>query len=152
MIHNTPLGEALLFHTKFIKLTYSCETEKTGRRENGNKCVYITQNKLSRWRINNEAVNMCARPLPTNHSLCQNSGANTNSHIRLRGESGISGFEGRVFVFLCLPASTPCLCCSAFCPVSPQKPADVWLCERKQAAGLRLWLAWRETCQKNKDL
>lgn len=31
---------------------------------------------------------MCARPLPTNHSLCQGSAANTNSHIHLLGESG----------------------------------------------------------------
>lgn len=36
------LWEILLFYTKFIKLTYSCETEKTGRREDGNMCVYYT--------------------------------------------------------------------------------------------------------------
>merc|ERR1712035_118827 len=93
LIHNTPFGETLFFHTKFIKLTYSCETQKTGRRAGRNACVYITQNKLSKWSINNGAVNMCARPLPTNHSLCQGSGANTNPYIHLRGESGNSGFE-----------------------------------------------------------
>lgn len=85
LIHNTPFGETLLFHTKFITLTYSCETEKTGQHEDGNTCVYITQNKLSNWSIDNEAVNMCARPLPTNRSLCQRSESNTNSHIYLLG-------------------------------------------------------------------
>lgn len=125
LIRNTPCGETLFFRTKFIKLTYSCETPKTGRREDGNTCVYITQNKLSKWSINNRAVNMCARPLPTNCSLCQRNGANTNSHIHLMGESGNSLFEGRAFVFLCLPASPPFFCFSAFCPVSPRKPADV---------------------------
>lgn len=43
---------------------------------------------------------MCARPLPTNHSLCQSSAANTNSHMHLRGESG--HLKSRAFVFPCL--------------------------------------------------
>lgn len=115
MIHNTPFGETQFFHTKFIKLTYSCETQTTGWCKNGNTCVYITQNKLSKWSIKNEAVNMCARPLPTNHSLGQGSRPSSNSHIHLRGESG-DCFEGRAFVFLCLPAFSTLLLFFCFLP------------------------------------
>lgn len=88
MIRNTPVGGRLFFHAKFIKLTYSCGTQKTGRREDGNTCAYITQNKLSEWSINNGAVNMCARYLPTDHSF----GSNTDSHMHLWGETGNSRF------------------------------------------------------------
>lgn len=87
-------------------------------------CMYYTKQAV-KWSINNEAVNMCARPLPTNHSLSQGSRANTNSHMHLWGERGNSGFEGREIMFLCLDNSSPSFCFSIFCPVSPQKHADV---------------------------
>ncbi len=108
MIHNTPFGETLFFHAKFIKLTYSCEMQKTGRREDGNTCVNITQNKLSEWCINNEAVNMCGRPLPTNHSFCQRSRSNTNSHILHTYRQKVATRIGRqsvpVSLLSCFPA------------------------------------------------
>lgn len=59
--------------------------------------------------------------------------------------------EERLCFSACLH-SPPSFCFSAFCPVSPRKPADVQLCERKQAAGLRLWLAWRDVPEKQRPL
>lgn len=46
-------------------------------------CVYITQNKLSERSINIEPVNICARPVPTNHNLYQGNRVNADSHKHL---------------------------------------------------------------------
>lgn len=97
MIRNTPVGGRLFFHAKFIKLTYSCETQKTGRREDGNTCAYITQNKLSEWSINNGAVNMCARHLPTDHSFCRGAGRTLTLTCTYRERVATRIFEGSAF-------------------------------------------------------
>lgn len=113
------------FHAKFIMLTYSWETEKTGRSKDGNMCVYITQNKQSKWRINNEAVNISARPLPTNHSLCQKNRAYTNAHIHTYWRMWQVRFKCKAFLLFCLADPPPYFCSPLFCPLSPWKPADV---------------------------
>lgn len=86
-------------------------------------CVCITQNKLSEWSVNNETVNMNARPLPTNHSLCRGSEANNHSHIYLQGEGGNSGFH-RQSICVSLPSQFYTLPLF-FPPVSSKKHADV---------------------------
>ena len=67
-------------------MTYSCKTEKTRQHEDGNTCVYITKNKLSKWNLNNEAVNICSRRY--HQTTVHVSGAGlTLTHIYLWGES-----------------------------------------------------------------
>lgn len=92
---------------------------------------------------------MCARPLPTNHCLCQWSGVNPYTYREKVAARFLKAEHLCFSAFLLLRPPSVFLLFSQFLLESL---ADVQLCERKQAAGLRLWLAWRDTPEKQRPL
>lgn len=100
-------------------MTYSCETEKTGRCKDGNICVYIIQNKLSKWNINNEAVNVCQALANKPQFMSEEWGLTSTLTHTYRRKWQLS-FEGRTFFcfstlfvfFSCFPSffSKACRC------------------------------------------